>query len=465
MSDDRDLVSKDTKTIQQELTSSMNPPTWKWFLLVGFLGLIVIWGGIAWGYQIKVGMGAAGINLPVMWGFYIVSFVFWVGLSHSGTMVSAILRLAKANWRRPILRGAEALTVFTILVAGTFPMIHLGRPWKLLYFLPIPNQRGLWPNFRSPLLWDIIAITTYIIGSSLFLYLGMLPDLAIVRDRSSGWRKQLYSVLAMGWRGSAHEWRVFAKASTLMAVLIIPVAVSVHSIVSWDFAMTLVPGWHSTIFAPYFVIGAIFSGVAAVITVMVVIRKAFHLEAYLRPIHFDNMGKILLVVSLLWTYFYFSEVLTTWYGHKPIEWEVFTFIAERYWYLLGLMVLGNSCITIPALCFKKVRRSIPAILIISLFVNVGMFIERFLIVVPTLSHRNVPFIWGVYHPTWVEISIMAAAFAGFALLYTLFSKFFPIVSINDVMEGEILRSKTQLGRTTLNTHITEEQQDGNPGTF
>jgi molybdopterin-containing oxidoreductase family membrane subunit len=301
-----------------------------------------------------------------------------------------------------------------------------------------------------------MAITTYIIGSSLFLYLGMLPDMAILRDRSTGWRKRVYTILAMGWRGTAREWRIFARASTLMAVLIIPVAVSVHSIVSWDFAMTLVPGWHSTIFAPYFVIGAIFSGVAAVITLMIVIRKAFHLEAYLLPVHFDHMGKILLAVSLLWSYFYFAEVLTTWYGHKPIEWEVFSFTAKKYWYLMGLMVLGNSFITIPSLCFKRIRRSIPAMLVISLFVNVGMFIERFLIVVPILSHRNVPFVWGEYRPTWVEISIMAAAFAGFALLYTIFAKFFPIVSINDVMEGENFQSESRMGRAVVQTVVTEE---------
>jgi len=456
MSNNKENAPKSAEALQKELTSSMNPPTWKWFLLSGFLGLVIIWGSIAWAYQLRTGMGVAGINLPVMWGFYIISFVFWVGLSHSGTMVSAILRLVKANWRRPILRGAEAMTVFTILVAANFPLIHLGRAWKLLYFIPLPNQRGLWPNFRSPLLWDIMAINTYIIGSSLFLYLGMLPDLAILRDRSTGWRKKVYGLLAMGWRGTAHEWRVFAKASTMMAVLIIPVAVSVHSIVSWDFAMTLVPGWHSTIFAPYFVIGAIYSGVAAVITLMVIIRRAFHLGAYLRPLHFDNMGKILLVVSLLWSYFYFAEILTIWYGHKPIEWEVFRFTIEKYWYLMGLMVFGNSFITIPALCFKKVRRSIPAMLVLSLFVNVGMFIERFLIIVPVLSHRNVPFVWGHYTPTWVEVSIMAAAFAGFALLYTLFAKFFPIVSLNDVMEGEHSKAEVRLGRGRLNTVITED---------
>jgi len=441
--------------MDDEMLSSMSPPSRKWLLLVAALGAVVGWGAYAWTVQLTTGLGVAGLNRPVMWGFYIINFVFWVGLSHSGTMVSAILRLSQANWRRPILRGAEAMTVFTVTVAAMFPLIHLGRSWKLLYFLPIPNLQGLWPNFRSPLLWDIMAINTYILGSSLFLYLGMLPDLAVVRDRSEGFRKTLYGILAMGWRGTAREWQVYAKASTLMAALIIPVAVSVHSIVSWDFAMTLVPGWHSTIFAPYFVIGAIFSGIAAVITLMLILRRAFRLENYLRPEHLDNMGKLLLVISLLWSYVYFAEVLTIWYGHKPIEWEVFSFTADEWGVFLGIMVIGNAVITIPALCFRRIRRSGSAMLALSLFVNLGMFIERVLIVVPPISHRNIPFMWGSYRPTWVELSIMAAAFAGFGLLYTLFSKFFPIVAITDVREGEAIRGTRTVGNAKVPT-VDEE---------
>ncbi len=452
---ERQESKQSVKEMNAAMLSSMEAPSRGWLVLAAALGAVVGWGAYAWGLQLVNGLGVAGINRPVMWGFYIINFVFWVGMSHSGTMVSAILRLTNANWRRPILRGAEAMTVFTITVAAMFPLIHLGRSWKLHYFIPFPNTLGLWPNFRSPLLWDIMAINTYIIGSSLFLYLGMLPDLAVVRDRKQGLAKTIYSILAMGWRGTAREWRVYHKASTLMAALIIPVAVSVHSIVSWDFAMTLVPGWHSTIFAPYFVIGAIFSGIAAVVTLILILRRAFQLEEFLTPGHMDNMGKVLLVVSLLWSYFYFAEVLTTWYGHKPIEWAVFTFTGDAYGFLLGLMVVGNTCITIPALCFRRVRRSGAAMLFISIFVNIGMFTERFLIVVPPLAHRNVPFMWGTYAPTWVELSITAAAFAGFGLLYVLFSRFMPIVAISDVHEGEALRSHHRLGRRTVST-MTEE---------
>jgi len=449
MSEPAITAAKSPAQLNDEMLSSMRAPTWRWYALAFFLGAVVAWGLYAFTYQVTTDMSVTGKNRPVMWGFYITSFVFWVGLSHSGTMVSAILRLSRANWRRPILRAAEAMTVFSITVAGLFPIIHLGRNWTFYYMLPYPNQRGLWPNFRSALLWDVTAITTYIIGSSLFLYLGMLPDLAVVRDRSSGRRRTLYAILAMGWRGSAHEWTVYQKASTLMAALIIPVAVSVHSIVAFDFAVTVVPGWHSTIFPPYFVIGAIDSGVAAVITLMIVIRRVFRLEEYLTPLHFDNMGKLLLVISLLWSYAYFVEVNITWYAHEPIEWEVFSFMAYKYTPLLALMIFANTVLPIVTLCFKRLRRSIWVMLVVSVLINVAMFIERYLIIVPSLSRKNMPFMWGTYFPSWVEISIAVAAFAGFALLYTLFAKLFPIMAVTDVRELEAREAEVRLGRAKL----------------
>jgi Ni/Fe-hydrogenase subunit HybB-like protein len=449
-------AKKSAQTVNDELLSSLRPPALRWYALVLFLSALVGWGLIAFGWQVSHGMYVTGIDRPVMWGIYIVGFVFWVGLSHSGTMVSSILRLSRANWRRPILRAAEAMTVFCILVAGLFPLIHLGRNWIFYYMMPYPNQRGLWPNFRSPLLWDMTAITGYIIGSSLFLYLGMLPDLALVRDRSQGWRGKLYALLALGWRGSAHEWAVYHRASTLMAALIIPVAVSVHSIVAWDFAVTVVPGWHSTIFPPYFVIGAIFSGVAAVITLMIILRRAFRLEQYLTRQHFDNMGKLLLVISLLWSYAYFVEVQTTWYAHEPIEWEVFSFMSERYTWLLAVMLIGNSLLPITLLCFRRMRRSIPVLLGVTLLINVAMFIERFLIIVPSLSHKNMPFAWGSYSPSLVEISVNVMALALFALLYSLFAKFFPIVAVTDVRELEARQGQVQLGRAEIPSLTVED---------
>jgi Ni/Fe-hydrogenase subunit HybB-like protein len=450
------IAAKSAKQLHDEMFSSLRTPTWRWYGLAIFLGAVVAWGLAAFTYQVMTDLSVTGLDRPVMWGLYIINFVFWVGLSHSGTMVSAILRLSQANWRRPILRAAEAMTVFSITVAGLFPVIHLGRNWVVYYFIPYPNQRGLWPNFRSPLLWDATAITTYIIGSSLFLYLGMLPDLAVVRDRSTGWKKKVYAVLAMGWRGTAREWVLFRQASTLMAALIIPVAVSVHSIVAWDFAVTVVPGWHSTIFPPYFVIGAITSGVAAVITLMIIIRRVFHLEDYLTPLHFDNMGKLLLVICLLWSYAYFVEVQTTWYAHEPIEWEVFSFMSGKYTPLLALMLFGNSVLPVTGLCFKKVRRSIKAMLVITVLVNISMFIERFLIIVPSLSHKNMPFVWGTYSPSWVELSITAAAFAAFSLMYVLFAKFFPMVAVTDVRELGIRHVDVRLGRADVHSITGEE---------
>ncbi len=449
-------AAKNAAQLNDELLSSLRTPSLRWYGLAFFLGVVVAWGLYAFTYMVTTDMSCTGLDRPVMWGIYIVNFVFWVGLSHSGTMVSAILRLSQANWRRPILRAAEAMTVFSITVAGLFPLIHLGRNWVFFYLIPYPNQRGLWPNFRSPLLWDMTAIMTYIIGSSLFLYLGLLPDLAVARDRTGGWRRTLYAALAMGWRGTAREWVIFQKASTLMAALIIPVAVSVHSIVAWDFAVTVVPGWHSTIFPPYFVIGAILSGVAAVITLMIIIRWAFHLEEYLTPLHFDNMGKLLLVMALLWSYAYFVEVQTTWYAHEPIEWEVFSFMAGKYTPALLLMLFGNSVLPIIVLCFKRLRRSIGVMLVVALLINVGMFIERFLIIVPSLSHKNMPFVWGTYRPTWVEISVTAGAFAGFTLLYTLFAKCFPMVAVTDVRELEARQTEVPLGRGKLSSIAGKE---------
>lgn len=454
---DHELSVKSAKQVNDELLSSMRPPTFRWYLLIGGLSAVVAWGTLAFAYQVMTGMSVTGKNRPVMWALYITGFVFWVGMSHSGTMVSAILRLSQANWRRPILRAAEAMTVFTISIAALFPFIHLGRNWVVHYFLPYPNQRGLWPNFRSALLWDITAIATYIIGSSLFLYLGMIPDLAIVRDRTpDGWRKRMYSVLAMGWRGTAREWIVYQKASTLMAALIIPVAVSVHSIVAWDFAVTVVPGWHSTIFPPYFVIGAITSGVAAVITLMIIIRRVFHLEEYLTPVHFDNMGKLLLVICLLWSYAYFVDVNITWYAHEPIEWETFSFMAGKYTPLLLLMLFGNSILPITVLCFKKLRRNVKVMLVVTLLINVCMFIERFLIIVPSLSHKNMPFVWHTYSPSLVESSVNMAALAGFVLLYALFTKFFPIVAVTDVRELGVRHTDVEVGRTKVHSITGEE---------
>ncbi|MBI2953028.1 MAG: polysulfide reductase NrfD [Chloroflexi bacterium] len=410
--------------------------TWRFYAVVALLGSVVLWGAFAVWYLLSTGIGVFGLNRPVYWALMIINFVFFVGLSHSGTLISAILRVTHAEWRRPITRGAEAMTVFTIMVAAAFPLIHLGRPWVFYYLIPYPDLRGLWPNFRSPLIWDFIAISTYLTGSIIYLYLPMIPDLAVIRDRSHGWRRYLYIALSLGWTGSEREWSRLSRVLGIMAVVIIPVAVSVHSIVSWDFAMTIVPVWHSTIFAPYFVVGAIYSGIALVITIMVLIRWVFNLQSYLQPRQFDNLGKLLFVMSVIWFYFWFADALTTWYGREPSEFAVLRYtILGPFAPLFWTMIVCNLVIPFWTMMFKQLRRNVLVMLVVSLLVNVGMYSERILIIVPALSRGRLPSAWGSYQPTWVEISITAAAFAGFSLLYVLFTKFFPVVSMWEVKEG------------------------------
>ena len=399
------------------------------------LALLVLAGLSAWMYQAYTGIGVAGINRPVFWGFYITNFVFWIGISHAGTLISAILRLSNANWRRPITRCAEVITVFALLIGAMFPLIHLGRPWLAFWLAPYPNQRGLWPNYRSPLLWDFFAINTYLIGSLMFLILPIIPDCALLRDNLSGWRSKFYGALCLGWRGTQKQWHQLETAMHIMAILIIPVAVSVHTIVSWDFGMTPVPMWHSTIFAPYFVVGAIFSGIAALIIAMVFLRSSLHLEEYLTPHCFDNLGKLLLVMSLLWFYFIFAERLTTWYGNTTSEvavlWQT---VRGPYRHLFWAMVGCNFVFPFPLLAIKKLR-TITGTFLASVTVVIGMWIERYLIIVPSLSHKFLPYAWGTYRPTWVEITITGATFCTMALLYLVFSKLVPVVSIWELKAG------------------------------
>ncbi|HEX9015774.1 MAG TPA: NrfD/PsrC family molybdoenzyme membrane anchor subunit [Chloroflexota bacterium] len=427
---------------------------WRFFLVVGVLGLVVLWALFAFGWQLYWGMGVNGYTQSIFWAMFIINFVFWIGLSHSGTLISAILRVTHAEWRRPITRGAEVMTVLTLSMGALFPIIHVGRNWRLYYVIFYPNERTIWPDFRSPLLWDFAAISTYLTSSLIYLYLPMIPDLALLRDKmpTRGFRKLLYTVLSLGWRGTEREWRRLRVALALMAFVIIPIAVSVHSIVSWDFAMSIVPLWHSTIFAPYFVIGAIYSGTALVVTIMVLLRWVFHLEAYLTRSHFDNLCKILLAVAIAWTYFYFAEFLTTWYGRIQSEYRVVLELTSGvYAPFFYAMILFNFVIPFGFLIFPRVRRTIPVIFVISLLINVGMYIERFLIVIPGLSRSEFPFLWANWTPTWVEISITVGTFAGFTLLYILFTKFFPVVAIWEYKEGQMLRSHREIAGTQVVT--------------
>jgi len=422
--------------INDDLLRPLASPTWRFYASVALPAVFVVCGAVAWWYQINYGIGNSGLDWPVYWGFYITNFVFWIGISHAGTLISAILRLVDAGWRRPVTRCAEVITAFALMIGAMFPLIHIGRPWLAFWLIPYPSERLIWPNFRSPLVWDFFAINTYLTGSLLFLFLPMIPDFAVVRDRSTGLRRTIYGALSLGWRGTTKQWHRLETAMQIMAIAIIPVAVSVHTIVSFDFSMAPIAGWHTTIFGPYFVAGAIFSGIAALIIAMALLRRLLHLEAYLKPIHFDNLGKLLLVMALLWGYFVFNERLVVWYGNEAAERTLFQTIqsgafSPLYW----LMVTVNFVLPLIILGIRRFR-TITGCVIASFGVVLGMWLERFLIVVPSLSQKQLSYSWGDYMPQPVEIVITAATFAGIVLLYLLFAKFVPIISMWELKVGE-----------------------------
>jgi molybdopterin-containing oxidoreductase family membrane subunit len=424
-----------SKQITADLLRPLMQTSWRFYLLVLIFGGIVALAITAWAAQTYNGFGVTGIRWPVYWGFYVTSFVFWIGISHAGTLISAILRLVNAGWRRPVTRCAEVITVFALMIGALFPIIHLGRPWLAFWLAPYPSERMIWPNFRSPLVWDFFAINTYLTGSVLFLFLPTIPDFAVVRDKSTGLRRRIYGVLALGWRGTQTQWHRLETAMQIMAIAIVPVAVSVHTIVSFDFSMAPVPMWQSTIFGPYFVAGAIFSGIAGLLIAMAVLRRFLHLEAYLHPVHFQNLGKLLLVMALLWGYFVFNERLVTYYGNGPAEMAVFwrtqrESFAPLYW----TMVTGNFILPLVILGIKKFR-TITGCVIASCGVVVGMWLERFLIIVPSLGHKYLPYSYGIYRPRLTEIIVAGSTFAAMALLYVLFAKFVPIISIWELKAG------------------------------
>ena len=388
---------------------------------------VVGWALFAWIWQLSHGLGATHLGRPVYWGLYITNFVFFIGVSHAGTLISAILRIVDAEWRRPITRMAEVITVLVLFFGVGNVLLDLGRPDRALNVI-------LHPHFSSPLLWDISSITVYLIASSTYLYLPLIPDIAILRDRTTGWRRALYSRLALGWTGTAEQKHRLERVIAAMAIMVIPIAVSVHTVVSWVFAMTIQPMWHSSIFGPYFVVGAIFSGIAAIIVAMAIVRKVYHLERYLQPIHFNNLGLLLLVMACLWLYFTFAEHLTAWYGQGPVEMTVLNQkLTGRFAPFFWMMIV--SCFVVPFTILANAKtRTIAGTVVASVFVNVGMWLERFTIVVPTLSNPRAPVHSFIYWPSWVEWSLMAGCFAAFILLYMVFTKLFPIVSIWELQE-------------------------------
>jgi molybdopterin-containing oxidoreductase family membrane subunit len=422
------------RQIDQTVLDTLERPGRGYWVLVGALFGGVLLGAGCWAYQIATGIGVGGQNIPVAWGTYLINFVFWVGIAHSGTLISAILHLFRAGWRNPIARAAETMTVFAVCTAGLFPFIHLGRVWQVHYMLPLPNQRLLWPNFISPLMFDVVAISTYLTVSSMFWYTGMLPDLAIVRDRSTGVKRRIFAALALGWTGAHDQWRHYGRGYLFFAALATPLVISVHSVVSWDFALGIVPGWHTTIFAPYFVAGAIHSGLAMVLTLMIPLRRIFRYEALITVEILENVGKTMILTGLIVGFAYATEYFIAWYGHNPVEWESFRWrAAGEYAYGLYFMILCNVLVPL-ALLAGRVRRSIPWLFGISLVVNFGMWWERFVIIVGGVAHDFAPHAWGLYAPSPVEYGIMVGSFCLFFFLFVLFVKHLPSVAMTEMKE-------------------------------
>ena len=385
------------------------------------------------GYLFLKGIGVWGLNIPVGWAFDITNFVFWVGIGHAGTLISAILFLFRQKWRTGINRFAEAMTIFAVMTAGVFPLIHVGRPWLAYWLFPIPNQMAMWPNFRSPLLWDVFAVSTYFTVSLLFWYVGMIPDLATLRDRATTKGRQVvYGLLAMGWNGSGRQWHHYERVYLLLAALATPLVLSVHSVVSFDFAVAQLPGWHTTIFPPYFVAGAIFGGFAMVITLLVPVRAFFHLEEIVTTRHFDNMAKIVLATGMIVGYAYGMEFFTAWYSGNAAELFVFRNrafgpYAWAYWTMITCNVVAPQ-----ALWFKKVRRSPWLLLGVAMFINVGMWFERFVIIVTSLSRDYLPSSWGYFRPSVVDLLTLAGSFGFFLSLFLLFLRFVPMFAMAEV---------------------------------
>ena len=435
------------------LRGQIDTPSW-WLPAVLVLGAGVIAGLGVIIYMIVTGLGVTGLNRPIYWGVFITTFVFWVGISHAGIMISAILRLGQAEWRRPVTRAAELLTVASLATALFFPIIHAGRPWRIIYWIfPYDFARGIWPNIRSPLVMDPVAILTYLTGSTLFLFVALLPDLGNLRDRSTGFKRTFYSVLSLGWRGNPRQWRMQTVGGILLSALMLPIFVSVHSIVSWDFAVTpAVEGWHSTVFAPYFVIGAVHSGVSAVITMMALMRWGWKWGDFIRPEHFDALARLLIVVATVWLGLTFLELVFALYGLDAPEIALRELqIFQWPWNIMfiGLLVTGYV-IPVGMWTFKRVRTSIPLMFWTSLLVNVALWLERFLIIVPGLARKSpFVFVWESYTPSIVEWAIMAWSFMWVTLLILLFSRIFPLVPLFEQKESQVFVKHIKIGRAKL----------------
>ncbi|HET8655201.1 MAG TPA: NrfD/PsrC family molybdoenzyme membrane anchor subunit [Longimicrobiaceae bacterium] len=421
--------------VNRDALRLLTKPGKGYLALLGFSIALVLLAVGAFLTMIFFGLGVTGLTNPVNWATYITTFVFWVGIGHAGTLISAILYLFRAPWRQAIYRFSEAMTVFAVITAALFPIIHIGRPWFFYWLLPLPSERHIWPNFRSPLLWDVFAVTTYLTVSTVFFYIGLIPDIAAARDGTNvAWRKKAYSILALGWRGTDREWKNFTRAYLFLAALATPLVLSVHSVVSWDFAVSIVPGWHTTIFAPYFVGGAILSGVAMVVTIAIPVRKVFHLEKYFTELHFDRLAKLLILTSLVVGYSYLMEYFMAYYSGDLFERGVFwDRVTGQYWWAGWSMITFNAVMP-QLLWFPKIRKNLNSFFLISIFVNIGMWYERFVIIVPPLAHSYEPWKWLNYHMGPIEACILLGSFGWFFMWFLLFLRFLPGISMSEIKE-------------------------------
>ncbi|MGE5356858.1 MAG: NrfD/PsrC family molybdoenzyme membrane anchor subunit [Deltaproteobacteria bacterium] len=396
---------------------------------VALLGL----GAFATFWTIFVGIGTWDLNRTINWGWDITNFVWWIGIGHAGTLISAILLLFRQKWRTGVNRAAEAMTIFAVMCAGFFPLIHMGRIWNGFFILPYPNTRGsLWTNFNSALLWDVFAISTYLTVSLLFWYTGLVPDLATIRDRAKGLRKKFYSFFSLGWTGAAKHWQRWEYLSLVLAGLATPLVLSVHTIVSFDFATSMIPGWHTTIFPPYFVAGAVFSGFAMVLTLMLIARKVLHLEEYITLAHIDSMNKVILTTGSIVGVAYITELFISWYsGYIYEQWAFFNRAFGVYWWSYFGMMFANV-ISPQFFWSKKLRRNIAFTFLISILINIGMWFERFVIIATTLARDFVPSSWSYYSPTWVEISLYLGTFGLFFTCFLVFARLAPVVAVAEI---------------------------------
>lgn len=430
------LVTKE-RTYTQVSNDILDPierkPNKLWYVGITISSLLLIMGAITVAYQLKTGIGTWGLNKTIGWSWDITNFVFWVGIGHAGTLISAILLLFRQKWRTSINRAAEAMTIFAVMCAGIYPVIHMGRPWLAHWVFPYPNTRSLWLNFRSPLLWDVFAISTYFTVSAVFWYIGLIPDLANMRDRAqNGLKKKILTFVSLGWNGSHRTWHRYEVLCLILAGLAAPLVVSVHTIVSTDFATSIVPGWHTTIFPPYFVAGAVFSGFAMVLTLLIILRKVMNYEHYITQGHIEAVCKVLLCTGMMVGLAYGTEFFIAWYSGN--QYERFVFLnrafgpyAWAYW----SMVFCNVCAP-QILWFKSVRSNLVIVFIVSIFVNIGMWFERFVIITTSLHRDFLPSSWAMFSPTWVEKLTFLGSFGLFFTLFFLFVRFLPAIAIAEV---------------------------------